>query len=398
MDAMIKTCSDTNICSSLSIFSDEIKEYYERFVNMDLILLNKVELIGKTSGAINGTIYSLPYFKTGNTCYAIMKRPQSRDADNLMYEAFAGNIINLFYKWVPCFTETYAFGVTTDKNLKKTQFKMEPIENVTTNLASTSCVKNEDFCVIAQQLMILETLDEQYKSLQKTFQYWELTVPSQCFQLYAALDKLKNQFTHYDLHTSNVLVSYPTKNQNEFTKLRYYYSANDVVEISTLGIVKIIDYGRAFVSKTADENSKTWIKKAESSKECKDLYKTGYGQIYDKYSYMDRSTSNVSHDLRILNYQCDDFYYSNFGKDKEMLMYSMCRKVTYTKEHGTKEIKAGKYPNKIVNVSDAHKCLYDIVVSEKYKRQSDEYFKNKQCIGVLHIWINETRNMVFTES
>ena len=69
------------------------------------------------------------------------------------------------------------------------------------------------------------------------------------FQVYAPLALLHDKFTHYDLHTGNILLYEPVKGcYVEY----HYYIKGTVISFKSKYIVKIIDYGRCFFNDDAN--------------------------------------------------------------------------------------------------------------------------------------------------
>ena len=85
------------------------------------------------------------------------------------------------------------------------------------------------------------------KSKKEKEVFYEKDLIPVLFQIYGALHKLRNQFTHYDLHTGNVLL----------TELPEYYfsynfnTGNNVYNVHCKYMVKIIDYGRSYCEKSS---------------------------------------------------------------------------------------------------------------------------------------------------
>ena len=65
------------------------------------------------------------------------------------------------------------------------------------------------------------------------------------YQVYFALSEVCNNFTHYDLHTDNVLLFEPVVNKY----IHYHYTNKDgsTCSFKSRYIVKMIDYGRSYI-------------------------------------------------------------------------------------------------------------------------------------------------------
>lgn len=71
------------------------------------------------------------------------------------------------------------------------------------------------------------------------------------FQIYMTLSCVAEKYTHFDLHTNNILIYEPVKNKY----IEYHYHTKDgEVSFKSKYITKIIDYGRCFFR---DNHTKT---------------------------------------------------------------------------------------------------------------------------------------------
>jgi hypothetical protein len=105
------------------------------------------------------------------------------------------------------------------------------------------------------------------------------------YQVYAVLDYYKKWFTHYDLHSSNVLL-YKLPNSRFITMNYYNEHTNVTTTIHTRYLVKIIDYGRSYF--------KGGYATLAAMKKAKCFHFTSYRFHINNY------TSNHSHDLRLV--------------------------------------------------------------------------------------------------
>jgi hypothetical protein len=217
------------------------------------------------------------------------------------------------------------------------------------------------------------------------------------FIIYHALSSLSKNFTHYDLHTSNVLLYEPEKGKY----IQYHYQDEDGTEItfSSPYIPKIIDYGRSFFD-NGNMNSRKIYDKICSVKDCgpKCGEDSGFIWLNPTPAFMiSSSQKNESHDLRLLNIIGDDMKnaYSTHHKKPIQTTFievdKILQKVVYgvglsgkDKTYGTTEnLKIS--PDKIYNVNGAYLALKQAVknpkvISENKKKYNDD--SNK--LGDIH--------------
>ena len=64
------------------------------------------------------------------------------------------------------------------------------------------------------------------------------------YQIYLPLFYMTKIFTHYDLHTGNILLSQPIK--DTYIQYIYYLPHNKIIKFKSKYIAKIIDYGMSY--------------------------------------------------------------------------------------------------------------------------------------------------------
>ena len=76
-------CIDTNVCLMLGIKKNDIINYFDNFINFNLITttINKIGI-----NSFNGFVYKIEYIKNDNTAYSVLKSTIDDAADNLIYE------------------------------------------------------------------------------------------------------------------------------------------------------------------------------------------------------------------------------------------------------------------------------------------------------------------------
>jgi hypothetical protein len=347
--------------------------------------------------------------------------------------------------YLPCFVETYGLYYYKDdivwKMLKKKRSTdgNELISSL--ELQEAASIDYARACqdsrrALLQQYAGSERLSfyvangsRDYTSYQMIYQ-----LPYLLYQVYFALAQIQTQFTHYDLHTSNVMVYRPEK--GKFIEYVYHISDTEEVRFRCPYLVKIIDYGRCFfkwntkgshVSSTdvyqhlCEEVNCTCKEEGEMKRKC--FHRNGFSFLDNpalaargKY-FISSSRSNVSHDLRLLHIvsqkltQCEAHRLnietrSTREKNVSEKMHNLLSKVVYAVGLGDKEIsQAGTienrhsgYPNHINNVSDAEEALRELINDEELVQLNKFKYPDERkpdiCLGTLHVYTNG-RSMLF---
>lgn len=233
------------------------------FHNFPVKLIDgNIKLIGEPSA--NGRAELILYRKTeenrgiihDHRMYNVLKISQSKKSDNNYYEFLVGLCLNRLKRIVPNFVFTFSyieFNPLTIRNINKVNKKGEDsgflkIRGAITKKIDydTSRSKTEDFissCRFTENSAILiEGLPNSVSFenwLENSFQLNEFI--NIVFQVYYTLNRFKNTFTHYDLHSSNVLIQKVP--DDKYVTIEYKGS----ITIKTKYIPVLIDYGRCYI-------------------------------------------------------------------------------------------------------------------------------------------------------
>ena len=202
---------------------------------------------------------------------------------------------------------------------------------------------------------------------------------------------LSSHFTHYDLHTDNVLLYEPIK--NGYITYNYYISFNGKISRVTFNsryIVKLIDYGRSFYdANTVDDISDSSkvrniicnVRKCDPKCGLKYgfVYLTNHGNLAKQF-YVLSSKANPSHDLRLLSMLKQHLDYVD-----KLDLKSFINKVVFKDEYGTPDLRIKGYPTKINNVTDACLCLKDLINKKSYIDSNNKVYSGLTKIGEMHI-------------
>ena len=336
-------CSDLVVCP---IERDKTYHYFERFD-----LKNKTVETAISKGA-NGVAMLLTFQKEYNgyfyTSKAVMKilntEKGGKDRDNLFHEWMAGIAVNKsMCNRFPCFVRTYGAFLEDTGGV--------PVNGVPLRMLTTAPSIEQACLTAGKQAIMVEyvegiTFSELLKSNLNAGRIDD--IPQLLFQVYYALSALGDQFTHNDLHLKNVLVHRPHPSMS--LAFEYVMPTGETVRFRCNYVAKIIDYGRCFVERIADEVDEIKTVPACTDSRCtKDTPGDRCGfKYYDKEGSIHFKQANISQDLRMMR--------SAVEKMKERGLWNG-PSVVFEGDYVTPERKESGWPSKIYQVHDALKVL-----------------------------------------
>ena len=402
-------CSDAGVCIAFGTEANKIKAFFNNFT--DFTYLTAATTIGKPS--LNGIITELQYERRNYIAHAVLKCPTEYDSDNLMYEYFVGQAVNEFMKIVPCFVETYGLALFDNENRLKfydprydigqkrnTKNQLPIIKEGLTffnkveldyDKLDIACEKSINCCLLVQHLKGCDTMGD---AVQKNNAHFcDNYLISILYTLYFSLDILKDKFTHYDLHSENVLLYMP----NPKKYIHYiFHKGNETIEFKSCYLPKIIDYGRSFFHMNSYKNSSKIYEKVCTFEECLPDCGGGRGFRFLKpgfsKSFTEGTKRNNSHDLRLLNHINLNQYLKRkkSSSDNRLItntIESFLKNVYFTGQYGTKEqIQPLTDSTKIYNITDAMNRLGDILKKDNIPKVN--YAEGSY--GELHIYHDQT--------
>ena len=447
-DKLIKTACDgvdSRLCLAFGMFSQEIKSYFAGFNNFKYA--TAVNLIGKESanGFVNEIVYEREGFKEGTyKSDAILKSTKKVFADNLMYEYRVGQYINKFNRIYPCFLETYGLlKYKTDekawKNLES--YETDPSERLKSlkeGLAiqpldySAACTDSRNLAILIQHFNInnftaLKDIVRHDDFINKDLMYV-------LFQLYIPLAQMKDTFTHYDLHLTNLYVYEPAP--DKYIQYHYHLVPGIApVSFKSKYMLKIIDYGSCyFKDETEDEDSKTIIDKicknnqticdedvcgqnVGNNKHIKKNQSIDLKALFDINKKVIDKTKLLPKQLHIILDKVNEYTGKEKPYDNEEMSYADLlypvnsnrggtKKMRRTRVGGTKPSNDVEYfKGKINTVQDAANHLVWNVIKNELKEKNNNDYKNddkdkddedkeKKKLGDLHVYL-DGRDMVF---
>ena len=403
-----KICDDSGGCLVFGRESERVKNLFHGFYDFKYAI-NPIKKINVQS--TNGFIYGINYEQDDYEASAILKLSQKKSADNLYYEYLVGKqFINEQNFRFPCFTETYHFLLSNTllRNIMMNQEKIDilkiknNIEFLDVNYKGgplqyiiKSCTEPENLAILVQYIKEPISFSYHMKTGSENSHY-ESEMIQLFYQIYGPLSILKDQFTHYDLHTNNVLL-YKLKTNN-FIKIKYVFKDGEV-EFKTHLIAKIIDYGRSFFHKDEKLNSEVILRSVCDAKEC-NIEKScgnnlGYGWMNKRYyyenNYLCSSILNASYDLRLA-----DIYkiYFNAEKINSKFLKSILDDLYYEiPGKGTPPKDSVKNSGKIYNTTDMEIRLKEGI--KFFKKENDDMYEKQICVGELTVFMDGKKDMVF---
>ena len=363
-------CSDSGVCIAFGTESDKIKKFFNHFTKFDYAIRRR--RIGIPSN--NGFIYEIEYRHQNYVAHAILKSSIRINSDNLMYEYKVGQTVNRFNKHFPCFVETYGvYKYNSDAEWRTAQdgINVNKLQNILTQYPTTdykeSCIHSKHLCILIQHIKDAPTLHT--RTVLQGFREKDLLY---ClYQIYYTLSMLSNEYTHYDLHSNNVLLYKPV--DGKYIQYHYHLPDGTVVSFKSRYIVKIIDYGRSYVDGSMED-----YKQICRIKECKPKCGVEKGFFY-KAHYINSSLLSKSHDLRLL-------LLLKGIADIPIPLKSIIDKVIYISMYGTPSISRIGYPNRINNVMDAERLLRDMVLDPAEIGKNTVYHDGSYTkLGDLHV-------------
>jgi hypothetical protein len=320
-------CSEAGLCIALGEETLKIKEFFRNF-SFDLV--DRIKRIGAPSA--NGFVNEVRYSKRGYNAFAVLKSAASYHADNLMYEYRVGQFLNKMSLLFPCFLETYGLfkykghdqwqHMYSTKDVTPGVFR-DSIDPQPMDLA-VGCNKSRHMAILIQHIRGCQTFRE-WLTPHKIIHVLPIL-----FQVYYPLFHMRKNFTHYDLHTDNVLLYEPAP--GKFIQY-HYHTDTGVISFQSPYIAKIIDYGRSYFKD--GEDSKDIYDQVCRLPECRDMCgdQRGFASFplsnEQQFYHIVSQKKNESHDLRFLTMVLDMV--------KDYVAWAGEFKVVYDHQYGTPE-------------------------------------------------------------
>lgn len=397
-------CSDSGVCIT---FGKELKKIKEFFGNFDLRYITEtVKRIGVPS--VNGFIHEITFIRKEYSAHAVLKSSKNITRggsipDNLMYEYRVGLFLNKMALRYPCFLETYNLyaynpGAHTiaenSPEINAEDFKrfVRP-QSYDLNYA---CALPTQTCILIQHLKGVFSVRELVKLKHVNLNHDLLII---LYQIYYVLNAMKSIFTHYDLHSGNILLYEPSPDKY----IHYHYHhASGVRSFKCIYVAKIIDYGRCYFNDIDEHISSLNVKASLCAKDaCKP--KCGYYKGFNWLSndsvsnYINSSVINSSHDLIFARNLLGRILSTDSSHLDPMLLDILSNlhiDIIYEQDHGTPVMK--DCPGKICNVTSMFMNLESIFDTLDLDGSFDSFYGNRTKLGDMNVY--QDRPLEFIES
>ncbi len=417
-------CADSGVCIAFGQEEHKIKEFFNGFTKFDFVY-GPIQRRGVPS--VNGFIHEIAYSKGGYNAFSILKSSSKTRADNLYYEFEVGRYLNTIHKKIPCFVETYGLFTYNDiDSWRQAKDNVEILPDVFSTLIThrkdmrrafkISCNDSLRISIMTQHIKNAETLNGHMQHQvsyatqspllrQEAEQFVQVHLPAILFQIYFALSLFMERFTHYDLHTDNVLLYIPV--QNKYIQYHYHNMDSSITSFKSKYLVKIIDYGRSYFkddSWNVDSKKAQWAVCNEpdcnTSVTGKCGENVGYTWLFPENpnlsnNFLTSWRRNISHDLRLL-----DILLKNYGNLISQInpgLMTILQKIIFNEFYGTQELVASGLPGHIHNVMDAYIQLQELTISSEIVSASEGLYADPTFskLGDLHIY-SDGRSMEYT--
>ena len=257
--------STRGACLDFGDYKEQINNYFENY-SINTSYPKSIKRIGEDSA--NGFILEIEYEKNNYKSNSVVKINRKRLADNLLYEYYVGTkFINKMTKIFPNFVETYeqlymvndlpglqsiSSQVPFTDNIKSMLNEVTDVDKIINplpNMINNACKygKTNSVAIMIQHYANFNALGSYIKSNKET--EISLDIPTILFQVYFALNAMKDIYTHYDLHSKNVFLYKPYADKR-YILMNYVFNDGTKITFPTEYIVKIIDYGRNYFKDT----------------------------------------------------------------------------------------------------------------------------------------------------
>ena len=401
--------------------------------HFDNYIIPNVSILEKTHMCIghgrNGFQVKVRLSKDEISNDIVLKSSNPGINDNLIYEYLVGLCVNKLCLYFPIFCKTY--GVCKYKN------------NGFVNLMKSKCLKfgemigfqNDDNINNYLENLNIQDLEQSIINgcahrfeLCLFIQYYESTNLFNIYNegididdiplvsnlittlhfIYEALNKLKDMFTHYDLHSDNVLL-YKIPNDN-YVEIIYHNTSKEY-HVKSKYIPIIIDYGHSFINcdeidRTINNSNQIFTTVCNNdinsnNPVCDGICGWDSGFFYNNPPnkgnyYISSRMPNRSHDLKLLQSFRNEVDLSEIENESPYLkeFSQFLYNVIYKEQYGTPELNT-KEVGEINNVEQAAEGLRSIIQMRSFIEQNETLFIGKKKYGTLHVWIDQLKQFEF---
>lgn len=400
-------CSNKGECMTFGKEFFRIHKFFNQFVDF---AYSSAPIKHMCAPSINGMVLEVPFMRDRFKSNALMKIVQiksTRMPDNLYYEFMVGCFVNQFALKFPCFVHTYGAYVcspefiaqvtdlasetsappiimkdhVTDISLIQNAFdNKNPVNN---RAIDKSCQTPKQIALLTQFFSKSQTLSDYAK--QDAHKLGHRFIPM-LYQIYSALRCMASQFSHYDLHTGNVLVvQLPPNTYIE----HHYHSASSSVPLTfKLDVLcKIIDYGRCYF-----DNKQTSWSSNEVALLVQSLCNVSTNKDWQGYPFpFGTNNNNQTVDLLLV------YYLTKYIVPSKTPYLDELDYITQWLAKPSRKPMQSDYLSQkgmaLNTVGDMAAYLRDRLRNSNNKMVNNWVFNNSRKLGELHIWENGTRDM-----
>jgi len=288
-------CKNIDLCAN---FHENVKNTFNNFYSLQFQTGTPV-FISKNTG--NGYVLLIKHKKQKQEVHTVLKFAKFKNKknlpDNLLYEYYVGMKLNEFNSHYPCLLETYGLyefnsydslrlfetapPKTIKNHLKVVNTKINDM-NSFKKIINLSCEEKLGLYAIMMQHF---SKSNSLKSISNQ-NVNSLELLKCLIQVYYFLHVNSKTFTHYDLHSDNVLITKAP--DNKYFHFTYHFDNGETIEFFSQYLAKIIDYGRCYY----EDQSKFFYSLCEESK-C---------QLYPKLHYFQNKKAG-SREISESNFQ-----------------------------------------------------------------------------------------------
>lgn len=389
----------------LSHTSSVYKNYIQQFQNISQSVI-RLEHI---SEGVSGYTKKMSFEVNGREVRTVLKGSIKKSSDNLYWEWKTGLAVNELALTSPIFPYTYGLYLIHNKKLlldesnknvtKFSDLLFEYPDQNTPKEPVLSCKLPTRECLMTQYVPVFGNISKYLKQLIELESTNEIN--SRLIELvgilhmvYASLSLYKDRFTHYDLHTDNVLIS---QLKGKYVVVEFIHNGK-VYQVNTRLFPVIIDYGRSFFDVKGRKSANLLEEICKMGSVCPDKCgdRVGYDSVVlEGSAFMDGDptfvvsrSSNMSHDMRLikmtLEYINQSHLNTTIGPAKWFTNIREKKLLHYVAEYGTPPQKS-KNDGKIYNVIDLFNSLKEVVTSEEYQLLNKALFMKWKQLGTLTI-------------
>ena len=385
-------CTNLVDCMVFQIENQKVMSFFNYFIDFQYFV-KCVGFNNADAGNVNGDIHKLTFSRNNVEIHTLLKKAKTKQADNLYYEYSAGTYVNTLSTRFPCFVYTYGLYFASTKHDGKELSNILHINATDKKIYELACLGPLRLRVMVQYIQSV-TFSKYLVAAKQTDPNFACTLTQILFQIYGPLSIVINTYTHYDLHSSNILLY--TLPNNQYIDMVYRYNGHDI-KFRTTVIVKIIDYGRSFFPQAAFIGQKLCeTPQCTTSPSSPCGASLGFLYVYknksSNMSYIESYKRNMSHDLRLIE---EILFYTNENAPEHRDLRAVCKTVKYKGTYGTPEDTRSGDAQVSYNVPGFLRNLTKHIQSRNFVDRNNAMHQHLVKKGTMISHMNSTANVEF---